>query len=634
MNNPASALTSKVCRLVFSRLESNSHVGDAVSILCGEFMLPKAKVIKRIKSKEPGILLSQVPHAEAENLRRRLLRLDCLTTVEPLLINPDYPFPLTLAHSRRIAHELAKADRAKTTLVFVLANVEPSQQEKAEHITLMGQPAIDMEEFLRLSDTVLVLDDNRLAVLGFTTAHEHAEVLVDKVLHRLCQTVGSDGVVTAGHAAFPTEGKCIAELLRKSEARRKAHETQLEHGTNGSGQAAMVAAVDSGSLDEGYLAQVFHNAYGRQFQKLITTLPPDVLYAALRRLKATEQRDFLSRLAYDSPLTGDLTERFRTEAPCIIDPVNAVADCMEPALFFHELDVRRISNIAVMRKLENTQALPTLPGVAMQIFEMASNPHVSIQQLASVISMDPALSSKLLQVVNSPFYGFSAKIVDIRRAVVLLGINDVMDIVLGLAASKVLKTSAVTKMFNPRYLWHHSYVTGLLAASICKKLSPKKQSWVFTTALLHDIGKIFFAEQFPEAFKNVVANAARFDIQSCELEMETFGVCHATVGKIMASKWNFPEVVIEGIAYHHAPSKETHNSGMPAVVGFADYLYNMSIDESYVDEVHVYKPASLSHGQWKMLTYYFSGLSKERMAGMKSLAIDLIKSSKSILDMY
>ncbi len=632
--NFSNASTSKVSRLVFLRLESAGRVGDVLSILCGEFMLPKEKVLKLIKSKGPGIVLSQVPHAEAENLRRRLLRLDCLAMVEPMLDTTDYPFPVAHADFRRISHELAKADRAKTTLVLVLANVEPHQDEEAAHYSLLGQPAADMEEYLRLSDTVLGLDDNRLAVLGFTTAHEHADVLVDKVVQRLEQMLGNEGVVTAGYAVFPMEGKSTGGLLRKAEEKRRAHEIALEKGRTDAGQGVAVATASSGIQDAGYLAQVFHHAYGRQFQKLITTLPPDVLYAALRRLEAAEQRDFLSRLAYDSPLTEDLMERFRTEAPCGIDPLAAVAECMEPALFFQELEVRKSSTMEVMRKLENTQTLPTLPGMAMQIFELASNPHVSIQQLANIISMDPALSSKLLQVVNSPFYGFSAKVVDIRRAVVLLGVNDVMDIVLGLAASKVMKNSVISKILNPKYLWHHSYVTGLLAASICKKHSPKKQSWVFTTALLHDIGKIFFAEQHPEAFKNVVANAARFDIQSCELEMETFGICHATVGKIMASKWNLPEIVIEGIAHHHAPSKETHNTGMPALVGFADYLYNLGINEADVQEDRIYKPASLSYGQWKMLTYYFTGLSKEKIQGMKSIAIDMISDSSSIMDMY
>ncbi len=543
---------------------------------------------------------------------------------------PEVSTLLSGEHERLIMRELSKADRCNATVVLVLAHSE--SLGKTQDGPVPQAPVAALEGSLRLSDTVVPLDGGRVLVLALATIPEQADRVSGKVASILEQALGRNAAVTTGFAVFPSDAKSARELLRKAEFSRGSRKEQARKAAPPQGEAQK-RALNEPEIP-GYVSLVLKNAYGRQFRKLLMELDPKALHAALSRLEPGARRDFMMRIDHAVPVLKELAALFRGGAPQYRGAEQALAGCIEPMLFQRELAVRNKAHQEVMRSLENTRSLPPLPEVAMRIFELAGREDVSVDEVTQVVSRDPSLLSKILQIVNSPAYSLPAKVVDINRAVALLGVHDVMDICLGLAAASAMKNLAPSGYYNPKFIWHHSYVTGLIAVHLCKRFSPEHQSMIFTISLLHDIGKIFFAEHFREAYQNVLSNSARFDIPGHELELETFGISHAEVGKIMAEKWHFPQLVAEGIAFHHTPEKGGVAPGVSSLIGFADYLYNASVNEAEEMEEVPYVPAMLTHGQWKVIGQYAKKLNETSLQGLKNFAAETIIKHRQLLDAF
>ncbi len=624
--------TSSLAQLIFRKLESTASLKDVARILYNEQKLPKAKVLYMMRNNEPGLILPSAPLETTERLRLRLLAHGCLAETLALDEHDECPFPVTRLQSHQISRELCKADRGKTPLLMVLAQIHPLNGNGSLP-PVLGRVQKALETGLRLSDTVLGIDDTRLLVLGFATRADLANVLYAKIEQHLVRIYRNKIDVSLGAVELPHEGRDVGALLHLADKRRENADFPCGGRTRRAIGPTIKRSPGAGELDQGYLPLVFRRAHGRQFQKLLS-LDTETLYAGLHLLTPAEQDDFVTRLDCYTPLPEDLLARLEAKELPERDARAAVANIFFPAIFHKELERREEIKNQVVEKLTQTQSLPTLPSTAMQVFELSSSPDADIRDLVKVLSHDPAMSSKLLQVANSPFYGFASQVLDIRRAVALLGFTTVMDLALGISAANVLKNSAISKVYNPEVIWRHSYVTGLLAGKLAQNASSQLRSQIFTIALLHDIGKIFFATHFTEMYKNIVANSARFSIPVYELEMEVFGMCHAQVGKIISQNWHFPEKVVEGIAFHHMPHKESNNTGIPALIGFADYLYNLASSEMEHDEPYPEPNPILTYGHWKMLQYYSSGLSTANIAKLKEYAIKLIEDNADMKQLY
>ncbi len=627
-------MTSKgnLSQLIFRELESTASLKDVARILYNELKLPKGKVLYMMRNNEPGLILPSAPFETAEQLRQRLLSHGCHAEILDLEEQNGCPFPITRQQCYQINRELSKADRGKTPLLMVLAQIHPLN-ERQSLPPVLGRVHKALEAGLRLSDTVIGIDDSRLLILGFATRADLANVLYTKIEQHLVRIYRNKIDVSMGAVELPQEGRNVITLLGLADQRRGSADFPCGGRTNRAIGPSIKRTPGTCELDEGYLPLVFRRAHGKQFQKLLG-LDTETLYAGLHMLTPVEQDEFVTRLDCHSPLPEDLLARLEAKEPPGRDARAAVTNIFFPAIFHKELERREEFKNQVAEKLTQTQSLPTLPSTAMHVFELSSSPDADIRDLVKVLSHDPAMSSKLLQVANSPFYGFASQVLDIRRAVALLGFTTVMDLALGISAANVLKNSAISKVYNPEVIWRHSYVTGLLAGKLAQNASTQLRSQIFTIALLHDIGKIFFATHFTEVYKNIVANSARFSIPVYELEMELFGMSHAEVGKTIAQNWNFPDKVVEGIAYHHMPHKEANNTGIPALIGFADYLYNLASSEMEHDEPYPEPNPILTYGHWKMLQYYSSGLSAANIAKLKEHAIKLIEENADINDLY
>lgn len=236
----------------------------------------------------------------------------------------------------------------------------------------------------------------------------------------------------------------------------------------------------------------------------------------------------------------------------------------------------RIDRAVFQQTLEKKLAdLPPLPAVVMRIMETVNNPDTSAEDLNRLISMDQGLSSKVLRIVNSSYYGFPKRISTITHAVVILGFNTVRNLVLGVSAFGMLSQKSMPYGLNRAKFWEHSIATAVGASVLAKVRLPKLRNApdeCFIGGMLHDIGALFLDSYFPVQYAVAMAFAAREQKTSRDAESLVLGIDHMTVGRRIAEHWNFPSHLVAMLGSHHEPARQKENFELAALVHAADWL--------------------------------------------------------------
>ncbi|MGJ0515591.1 MAG: HDOD domain-containing protein [Methylomicrobium sp.] len=198
------------------------------------------------------------------------------------------------------------------------------------------------------------------------------------------------------------------------------------------------------------------------------------------------------------------------------------------------------------------EKMPAFPKSVQRVVQLTSNIGVSAKEIVQVIECDPVLTVKILKVINSAFYGLSHKINTVQRAVVHLGLNTVKNLAMSVAAIGMLKNSNKAD-FNPTAFLLHALTTAAISRKLAERagLSPQECSDCFVAGLLHDFGKIVFAEFMPERFKLALAKSKENNVPLHLTEHEFIGINHADAGTLLAEKWGLSELLIEAIRHHH-----------------------------------------------------------------------------------
>jgi len=226
----------------------------------------------------------------------------------------------------------------------------------------------------------------------------------------------------------------------------------------------------------------------------------------------------------------------------------------------NNMDVR-----VVRERIEHINALPTIPKVLNRLLAVIENPTVSLNEISTFISSDPALTTKVLRMVNSPVYGFPGRISSVNQAVILLGLTVVKGLLLGVSVFDLMQKTMIG-------LWEHSIGTAILARMIALRKGHREPDEVSVNGLLHDIGKVFLLLQFPDQYQQALAQTQGDGITIHEAEKNHFNTTHASVGSWMARKWRFPAKLIDVIEYHHKPHLTRTTPVESAIVHIADIL--------------------------------------------------------------
>jgi HD-like signal output (HDOD) protein len=193
-------------------------------------------------------------------------------------------------------------------------------------------------------------------------------------------------------------------------------------------------------------------------------------------------------------------------------------------------------------------SLPSVPQTYLALTQAAQDPRKGIGDMADIVRRDPAMSSKVLQVVNSAYFGSRQGVASIQQAVMFMGI----ELLKGLAlTANVFKQSKALGGLSLEDLQQRSLRTACLARRF---VDPKRGDEVFTAALMLDVGQIVIALGMPQQHAGIRAEAADGTRTLHEVELGRLGVTHAEVGAYLLGVWGLPFSIIESVAYHHRPS--------------------------------------------------------------------------------
>ncbi len=200
------------------------------------------------------------------------------------------------------------------------------------------------------------------------------------------------------------------------------------------------------------------------------------------------------------------------------------------------------------------EELPTIPAVATKLLYTIDDERSSVSDVVELIQNDPSLTSKILKIANSAYYGFSREITKISQAVALLGFNIMRSLVISLEVMKNLPSGIGSEYFSPEGLWLHSVATATCMENFRKKYPQKKNSdSAFIIGLLHDIGKIvldqFFHEEFQKALHLANGNPP---MALHHAEEKLIGLTHSEVACMLLERWKFPDEIVKPIANMHA----------------------------------------------------------------------------------
>ncbi len=202
--------------------------------------------------------------------------------------------------------------------------------------------------------------------------------------------------------------------------------------------------------------------------------------------------------------------------------------------------------------VENTLELCSLPDIYFQIREMISDPRFSMEDMGQVISKDPALSLRLLKVVNSSFYGFSARIDTVSRAISIVGINDLQNLILATAVVDSF-SNIPSDLVDMTAFWMRSISCGVIARLLAKKSAILHSERLFLTGLLHDIGSLVLYAKLPSQSLEVLLTAANNRYLVADIEQEIIGFTHADIGSELIKAWGLPDSLAEAIRYYLNP---------------------------------------------------------------------------------
>jgi len=231
----------------------------------------------------------------------------------------------------------------------------------------------------------------------------------------------------------------------------------------------------------------------------------------------------------------------------------------------------------VRRIVARMDALPSLPSLYAQIMDEVQSADVSMQKIGHIVARDPAMSAKILQLVNSSFFGLPRRIADPQHAVNLLGLETIKALVLTTEIFSAFDSRNLSDAFIEG-LWQHSLRTGDLAARIAKNESLDRMARDHSqmAGLLHDVGKLVLAARLPDDYAALSRRlAARPDQERIAVEQEIFGATHAEVGAYLLGLWGLPDPIVEAVLHHHSPTGRDFDA--LAAVCVADMLIKGSL---------------------------------------------------------
>lgn len=214
-----------------------------------------------------------------------------------------------------------------------------------------------------------------------------------------------------------------------------------------------------------------------------------------------------------------------------------------------------LRNETLRKMVAGIKDLPSLPSLYGLIVKEMQSPDASLKKVGYIISQDISMSAKILQLVNSAYFGLPRKMTDPQQAAIYLGVETLKTIVLSSHVFSAFTEEAESCGFSLADMWRHSLMTGRLAKEIARAESADKESQeeALTAGVLHDIGKLILLK-IPDQYKKILAFIEKSGCNFVEAEYAVLKTSHAELGAYLLGLWGIDDKIVETVAFHHNPS--------------------------------------------------------------------------------
>lgn len=206
---------------------------------------------------------------------------------------------------------------------------------------------------------------------------------------------------------------------------------------------------------------------------------------------------------------------------------------------------------AVQRVIERVGDLPAMPATVAELLRLTDDPMVELSEVTQALERDPALTAKILRVSNSPYYGMKQYVGTLKLALVILGVREVRNIVLGIAVVDTLHDEKLVTLVAKNF-WSHAFMVAGFAKKLANTLQIGTQGEAFTSGLLHDIGKLILLRQLGSSYADIIKKSGGSSDLLYIAEREKYGFSHADAAAALAVAWNFPAALGDALLLHHA----------------------------------------------------------------------------------
>jgi HD-like signal output (HDOD) protein len=258
--------------------------------------------------------------------------------------------------------------------------------------------------------------------------------------------------------------------------------------------------------------------------------------------------------------------------------------------------VERTCNLQALLQNEATRSvigkldrLPSPPATYLRLTEAMTDPKVTSKAIAAIVEEDPAMTVKVLQLVNSAYFGLAHAATSVNQAVTYLGLEVLRALTL---SAHVFSTAEGTSIC--RAALDEIQQSSLATATIAKRMLKNRElaNDAFTAGIIHDVGRIVIALALPEKQREIGARAKEDTRPECSIEQEVLGVTHAEVGAYLLGVWGLPFSIVETTAFHHAPSGAANDAPdvlaavhLAAAVVHADEPGESQLDRAFLERV-------------------------------------------------
>jgi putative nucleotidyltransferase with HDIG domain len=230
----------------------------------------------------------------------------------------------------------------------------------------------------------------------------------------------------------------------------------------------------------------------------------------------------------------------------------------------------RLNAEQIERRLTNCPRLPSLGSINGVLRELLDAEQCFTSQVADVIRRDPSMTTRLLRMVNSVYYGLTNPVTSIEEAVFYLGVRQIRRLAVVTPVIEDLQKLAGRSRFPWRDFWRHCIATAIMTREALGEVQSSSNEGDYVAGLLHDVGKIVMASAFPEYFEQVYLRVQEDKEALLSIEADILGMDHGELGALYLVAHKLGPEVIHAVRFHHHPSQATEDTRVVAAVHLAD----------------------------------------------------------------